>query len=1192
MLDGTVAPHLQRRLAELELRAADAEIAVLERLRAVAEGGELLALEYFSRLDSGQRDLQLLDGAIAQLMRAVEDGIDDRVLVGADVFTLLGDLFLQFTPIEAPDAADAAEFAYVQALDCDDIDQPTKVHALAGIAMAHRDKITWLRSLLVGGDSVEQSVRLQLLPTLNALVDAWENLLGELGPDDDRKPSVITELLLALAEAYLADGHRPGDADALLRLSHSLSHIPSDSDDERRVAIVLIVSQALAIAFEREGRAAFLEAAAAMIGESRTRPIVPSEMAPILDSMLGSVILNAPEGHPLARRLVEAQTLLTGAAETLPPEDPHLPQIRALLAILRRRLGSRDGPVSDFSTAALSDFELTATAEQGIEVDEGVLLSNLAAMVDARFQKRRDLRDARASLAMTEEAIRQTHGGALQRAALLGNRALQLMRISSVDARPGLVEQAVASAREALSAVPHASGRRGDLGVLLAITLLAATEAGRGSVDRKALMDEVRASLAPALLDHTDDVHPQWLAIAISLDAILKKQDGDLEAAAAAMLRLDELRDKVAAADGDASIFDLLISTLVGNTAQADPGTLDAVIARLETARQLKEDDERHPVDGWLVMQLARLLRARDDASWVQAGKEALATPVLAEVNHRQLREWLDRGGSDQSQISDLMIGQAVATIRDRRDRGRSRELGLRALRGHAYRVLLQTGTSDAMVTAQAASSDAQEVAAWCFSDGDHDGAIAALETGRALTLLAASSGPAIAAHLQRHGQVELAAVWHSDYGAKQDNHGRVPEDSRHRVLDWLHNRGDLGGLLSIPDRDEITAALRDLHYDLLVYLIPGRRTTGTGKLQDGGAIVISRSGFVRWVALPDLSMADGGMVMTYLETHNALLDADRQASQRTLEAICEWAWEAAIGPLSSTLEHIHPDRRGRIVLVPVDALCVIPWHAASPAADRTIDPQNRRYAMDLAVFSYSASAALLCMTARRPRPVLDALQDDESVLLIGDPAGDLPFAQAETQALRSAFYTRARLWGQPPEVTDAVGTPAQLRYVLAEAACSLLHYAGHAAIDPEHPGSSALVMGPQRLPAETIMELERSHASGLCVCLAACTTHLTERAFDESLTLSTAFLLAGASTVVGSLWRIKDASTAILMFMVHRGMSQGLPPADALHRAQRWMLNPNRRIPTSMPAQLRDQINQIDCQQVINWAGLVHLGH
>jgi hypothetical protein len=532
-------------------------------------------------------------------------------------------------------------------------------------------------------------------------------------------------------------------------------------------------------------------------------------------------------------------------------------------------------------------------------------------------------------------------------------------------------------------------------------------------------------------------------------------------------------------------------------------------------------------------------------------------------------------------------------------------EGGVQVLRGHALRVLLQSGTQDAITTARAASGDSHEVVTWCLADGADDQAIAALETGRGLTLLAAGATGSVSDRLEAIGEPGLAQAWRHSQDAVEPGPAdglTVPEDVRHRVLDRLAASGDLADVLRPPDRDGLGATLRQLGYDALVYLVPQGRSApaylgaarpvrpGSNPDRPGGALMVTAGGQVYWQDLPGLAVGPESVIGSYLRAHRALLGPggtpdDRDAWRDTLQQTCQWAWTAAMGPLRPTLSNIHCARRARVVLVPVDALCVVPWHAAYPASDHRLPPSERRYALDAVTFSYAASGALLSRIARRSPPVVDS-----SVLLVGDPGGDLPYAQAETQALRTAFYPGATTWGEPPQLTDATATPARLRAALADGGHSLFHYAGHATVDAAQPGSSALVLGDQRLRADGISRL--TPRKNYCVCLAACTTHLAADAFDEVFTLSTAFLLGGASTVLGSLWRMKDAGTVVLMFLIHHYLSRGARPVDALHRAQMWMLNPDRRIPESMPDLIRDALPGLDLTDPVVWAGLTHQGH
>jgi CHAT domain-containing protein len=110
-------------------------------------------------------------------------------------------------------------------------------------------------------------------------------------------------------------------------------------------------------------------------------------------------------------------------------------------------------------------------------------------------------------------------------------------------------------------------------------------------------------------------------------------------------------------------------------------------------------------------------------------------------------------------------------------------------------------------------------------------------------------------------------------------------------------------------------------------------------------------------------------------------------------------------------------------------------------------------------------------------------------------------------------------------------------------------------------------------------------------VVLAACTTNVAGEEYDEALTLSTAFLIAGAGCVVGSLWAVPSASTGLLMYMFHHFLREApADPGEALRRAQLWMLDPQRQVPTGA-ADLVRQVNPERLGEPYRWAGFAHLG-
>jgi CHAT domain-containing protein len=130
-------------------------------------------------------------------------------------------------------------------------------------------------------------------------------------------------------------------------------------------------------------------------------------------------------------------------------------------------------------------------------------------------------------------------------------------------------------------------------------------------------------------------------------------------------------------------------------------------------------------------------------------------------------------------------------------------------------------------------------------------------------------------------------------------------------------------------------------------------------------------------------------------------------------------------------------------------------------------------------------------------------------------------------------------------------------------------------------------------LSAQTLLERARVAAVPIGqVFLAACTSGVSGSYHDEVLTLATSFLVAGADTVFGSLWPVPDGATSVLMYMVHHFLrSEGRGPADALHRAQRWMLATDRQLPAGMPEELQRHSAPGITFGPAAWAGFTHAG-
>lgn len=224
------------------------------------------------------------------------------------------------------------------------------------------------------------------------------------------------------------------------------------------------------------------------------------------------------------------------------------------------------------------------------------------------------------------------------------------------------------------------------------------------------------------------------------------------------------------------------------------------------------------------------------------------------------------------------------------------------------------------------------------------------------------------------------------------------------------------------------------------------------------------------------------------------------------------------------------PDLAGaeQLVIVPHRALHGLPFAAlGDESTGRLLDH------FDLVV-APSVTSWLHC--ERQP------LQADASALVLGVGSRWLPAVSDEARAIAAVWPGRAKL------LLDGDATLARWMQLAPHA--GTLHLACHASARPDNPAFSCLQLhdGVVTLADVAAMNLR----AGLVV-LSACETMVSRLApGDEVLGLARGFLLAGARSVVATLWSVPDASTAELMVDFHAACRDGLGPAAAMRQAQR----------------------------------------
>ncbi|GHD01579.1 hypothetical protein GCM10010313_14260 [Streptomyces violarus] len=530
-----------------------------------------------------------------------------------------------------------------------------------------------------------------------------------------------------------------------------------------------------------------------------------------------------------------------------------------------------------------------------------------------------------------------------------------------------------------------------------------------------------------------------------------------------------------------------------------------------------------------------------------------------------------------------------------------SRRVGLACLRAAAWSSLLQSGTAHAAQTARLAGGQALDVARWCLADGAHADAVRALDAGRGLVLHAATVVTTVPDMLRELGRTELAQEWQAVGSAPEPGEemlmaaraavGGPSSRLRRRVLEALADSPRQHGLLDVPSPGDIGSALRAMGATAVVYLVPGDEDVA-GLLGpphgSGAAVIVTADGSTDALELPDLTL-DAPPLTTYRATGTPGRDAggppeagtlpepapSPATSRAALEQVCAWAGTAVMEPLLSRL----PRGYGRVpslVLVPMGDLGVVPWHAARVRGRR----RSRGYACEEVDISYLPSARLLCDVAARPAA------GTRRTLVVGNPTRDLHHAGEEAQAVHSVFHPEGDLLG------PGAATPAAVTDWLRRQQGGLLHLACHGVVRQGERHSAYLALSGGRLAAEELTEGATRYRGLDLVVLAACRTNVSGHGYDEAYSLSTAFLVAGARSVIGSLWPVPDEATSLLMYMTHHFMShEGLPPGAALRSAQSWMLNERREAPPGMPDRLRARVGHIDGDDLTAWAGFTHLG-
>jgi len=213
-----------------------------------------------------------------------------------------------------------------------------------------------------------------------------------------------------------------------------------------------------------------------------------------------------------------------------------------------------------------------------------------------------------------------------------------------------------------------------------------------------------------------------------------------------------------------------------------------------------------------------------------------------------------------------------------------------------------------------------------------------------------------------------------------------------------------------------------------------------------------------------------------------------------------------------------------QLIIVPHGPLHYLPLHALH---------DGQSFLLEHHAISYLPGASLL-------RYCTEARPTASSALALGHSFGGvLPNAPREAETIAAILDSQI--------VLEDAATLARLREMAPD--CHILHVAAHGDFRPDNPLFSGLALADGWL---TTLDIFNLPLQASLVTLSACQTgRNVVGGGDELLGLMRAFLCAGAASLVLSLWRVEDCSTAQIMETFYTKLAAGETKGTALRHAQ-----------------------------------------
>lgn len=296
--------------------------------------------------------------------------------------------------------------------------------------------------------------------------------------------------------------------------------------------------------------------------------------------------------------------------------------------------------------------------------------------------------------------------------------------------------------------------------------------------------------------------------------------------------------------------------------------------------------------------------------------------------------------------------------------------------------------------------------------------------------------------------------------------------------------------------------------------------------------------------------------------------------------------YDALIAPAAAALK-----QKQRLLIAPDGALHYLPFEVLLTTQPNSVAPKDLDYLLKRWAVSYVPSASVLDGLRRNgaeAKPVTSGAARKEFVAF-ADPvyepeAEKISVSENKARQIARSIFEQEGRWnlrrlkdsGREVNAIAATFKADERAVYLGTAATEenvksnehigharLIHFATHGLTSERQPQYSGLALTLDEDAREDgllqVYEIFNLKLNAELVTLSACRTGLGKEVRGEGLIgLTRAFLYAGASSVVVSLWQVGDESTADLMVQFYRQMNEA-DKSEALRRAKLKMIQDGR---------------------------------